>query len=192
MHVLSKATNGIAYKQSTNDIGVKIIISLICQTDFQQTRQVISQHALKRQILHNTTNTRNTYIMSDTIMTVKIVPFSGKKEDWNRWSKTFLAASTVRGYREVIKPIDESAKIDAKKNIQANCGLMMSCEDNVSFGVVDESISTAFPDADARQAWINLYKKYEPTTGAMKLEDGVPTNEAGRRQQESRRVDSQT
>ncbi len=109
-------------------------------------------------------------MMSDTMKTVNIVPFSGKKEDWLCWSKTFLAASTVRGYCEVIKPIDESAEIDATKNIQAYSDLMMSCEDKVSFGVIVESISTTFPDGDAKQAWKILYKKYEPTTEAMKVE----------------------
>ena len=108
--------------------------------------------------------------MTDTMRTLKIVPFSGKKEDWNRWSKTFLAASTVRGYREVIKPTNEDVPADSKKNIQAYNDLMMSCENEVSFGVVDESISTQFPDGDARLAWKNLFKKYEPSTGAMKVE----------------------
>ncbi len=70
----------------------------------------------------------------------------------------------------MFKPINESAAIDATKNIQAYSDLMMSCEDEVSFGVVDESISTTFPDGDARQAWKNLYNKYEPTTGATKVE----------------------
>ena len=79
--------------------------------------------------------------MTDTMRTLKIVPFSGKKEDWNRWSKTFLAASTVRGYREVIKPTNEDVPAGSKKNIQAYSDLMMSCENEVSLGVVDESIS---------------------------------------------------
>jgi len=108
--------------------------------------------------------------MTDTMKTLKVVPFSGKKEDWNRWSKTFLAASTVRGYREVIKPLDPTVIADPQKNTQAYSDLMMSCEDEVSFGVIDESVSTDFPDGDARLAWKNLYKKYEPTTGAMKVE----------------------
>jgi len=103
--------------------------------------------------------------MSDTIKTLKIVPFSGKKEDWNRWSKTFLAASTVRGYREVIKPEDPTIVADPKLNIQAYSDLMMSCEDEVSFGVIDESVSTDFPDGDARLAWKNLTRNLSPQQG---------------------------
>ena len=33
------------------------------------------------------------------VKTVRIIPFSGKKEDWNRWSKTFLAIANTRQYK---------------------------------------------------------------------------------------------
>ena len=44
--------------------------------------------------------------MAETIKTIRIIPFSGKDEDWNRWSKTFLATALAKGYKEVIKPTE--------------------------------------------------------------------------------------
>ena len=107
--------------------------------------------------------------MTDTIKTIKVISFSGKDEDWNRWSKTFLATATAKGYREVLKPTDAAKQADEDKNTLAYSDLMLSCQDDVTFGMVDESISTDFPDGDARLAWKNLYAKFEPTTGAEKV-----------------------
>ena len=52
----------------------------------------------------------------------QLIPFSGKEEDWNHWSKTFLATATAKGYREVIKPTDATTKADEELNIMVyNC-----------------------------------------------------------------------
>jgi hypothetical protein len=37
---------------------------------------------------------------------VKILPFSGQKRDWERWSITFLAKSRLRGYKDVLMGIE--------------------------------------------------------------------------------------
>ena len=108
--------------------------------------------------------------MADTIKTIRIIPFSGKEEDWNRWSKTFLATATAKGYREVLKPADEDADADEDLNIQAYNDLILSCQEEISFGIFDESISETFPDGDARVAWKNLCVKFEPNTGAAKVQ----------------------
>ena len=107
--------------------------------------------------------------MTDTLKTLKILPFSGKEEDWNRWSRTFLATATAKGYRKVIKPNDPTAVIDSDKNVQAYSDLMLSCQEEVIFGIVVESVSNTFPDGDAKLAWDNLYERFEPTTGAEKI-----------------------
>ena len=44
---------------------------------------------------------------SDAFKTIRVLPFSGKEEDWNRWSKTFLSTVTSRVYLEVPKPINK-------------------------------------------------------------------------------------
>jgi len=104
------------------------------------------------------------------IKAIRIIPFSGKEEDWNRWSKTFLATATAKGNREVIKPETPTTKADDAKNVQVYNDLVLSCQDDITFGIVDESVSTDFPDGDARLAWAKLQEKFEPKTGAAKVQ----------------------
>jgi hypothetical protein len=101
---------------------------------------------------------------------IRIIPFSGKSEDWNRWSKTFLATATAKGHREVLRPTDPDKTASEKMNVQVYNDLILSCQDDVTFGIVDESISDDFPDGDARLAWKNLRDKFEPSTGAAKVQ----------------------
>jgi hypothetical protein len=108
--------------------------------------------------------------MADTLKTIRVIPFSGKGEDWNRWSKTFLATATAKGYRDILKPEDPNAEIDVNLNIQAYNDLILSCQEEITFGIVDESVSEEFPDGDARLAWSNLQDKFEPLTGAAKVQ----------------------
>jgi len=105
------------------------------------------------------------------IKAIWIVPFSGKSEDWNWWSKTFIATATAKGNHEVIKPADPNpAAADADKNVQVYNDLILSCQDDITFGIVDESVSNTFPDGDARMAWERLQEKFEPSTGAAKVQ----------------------
>mmetsp|Transcript_88220 Transcript_88220/g.172562 ORF Transcript_88220/g.172562 Transcript_88220/m.172562 type:complete len:159 (+) Transcript_88220:70-546(+) len=106
----------------------------------------------------------------NAIRTIRIIPFSGKEEDWNRWSKTFMAAATVRGYRDVLVPIDPDEDAALEDNNLAYNDLILSCQEDISFGIVDESVSVAFPDGDARVAWQNLRARFEPNTGAAKVQ----------------------
>ena len=106
---------------------------------------------------------------SEYFRTIRVLPFSGKEEDLNRWSKTFLSTATSRGYREVLKPTNEKVLANADKNINAYSDLILACQDDVTFGIIEESASTDFPDGDARLAWKNLFNKFEPNTGAMKV-----------------------
>jgi hypothetical protein len=106
----------------------------------------------------------------NAIRTIRIIPFSGKEEDWNRWSKTFMAAATVRGYRDVLVPIDPDEDAALEDNNLAYNDLILSCQEDIAFGIVDESVSVAFPDGDARVAWRNLRARFEPNTGAAKVQ----------------------
>ena len=47
---------------------------------------------------------------------------------------------------------------------------MFACQYEKIFGIIEESISTDFPDGDARLAWNNLFNKFKLTTGAMKVQ----------------------
>ena len=80
--------------------------------------------------------------MTDTtIKTIRIIPFSGNEEDWNRWSKTFMATATMKGYRDVLSPIDPDEDATIEDNVQAYNDLILSCQEDISFGIIDESIS---------------------------------------------------
>ena len=102
--------------------------------------------------------------MADTLKTIRVIPFSGKGEDWNRWSKTYLATATAKGYRDILKREDPNAEIDVNLNIQAYNDLILSCQEEITFGIVDESVSETFPNGDARVAWSNLQSRFEPRT----------------------------
>ena len=108
--------------------------------------------------------------MAETLKTIRVIPFSGKEADWNRWSKTFMATATVKGYRDVLVPIDPDTEAELEDNIQAYNDLILSCQEDIAFGIVDESVSETFPDGDARVAWTNLKNRFEPNTGAAKVQ----------------------
>ena len=107
--------------------------------------------------------------MTDKSKAIRIIAFSGKQKDWNCWSKQFLATKTARGHREVLKPKDPKVKKDSNNNNKVYAHLMMACEDNVTFGIIEEATSDAFLKGDARLAWSTLYKKFEPNTGGRKV-----------------------
>ena len=116
--------------------------------------------------------------------TIRSLPFSGKQEDWRMWSRKFLARAELKGYQEILEGtkkapsaslvIDESTATGKRlsklrrANTMAYNDLLMACEDEVSFGAVDEALTKDLPKGDARQAWLNLQAKYESTTAASK------------------------
>ena len=72
--------------------------------------------------------------------------------------------------------LDETTA-DGKKDKQAREAnekayndLLLSCEEEVCFGAVDEAITEDLPDGDAKLAWDNLKARYESTTGASKIQ----------------------
>lgn len=101
---------------------------------------------------------------------IRIISFSGKAEDWNQWSKTFIAINVAKGNEKVLEPDDPTVLADADKNKQVYGDLILSCQEPVTFGIIEGSISTAFPKGDARKAWKALKDKFEPTTGAAKVQ----------------------
>ncbi len=97
---------------------------------------------------------------------IRIIPFSSKAEDWNRWLKTFLATATAKGYKEVLKLRDPAADFNNKVYNH----LILVCQEDITSGIVDESISSKFSDRDARLAWKNLQARFEPNMGAAKVQ----------------------
>ena len=102
------------------------------------------------------------------------------------WSRKFLARARIREYKDILtgaekppsanKAIDESTDEGKKEkklraaNERAYNDLLLSCEEEVSFGAVDEALTTNLPDGDAHQAWSNLKARYESSTPATKIQ----------------------
>ena len=102
------------------------------------------------------------------------------------WSKKFLAAGKRRGYKDILtgkvvapddsESLDSANTEEAKKivlreaNEKAYNDLLLACSDDVSFSIVDASISEKHPDGDAAKAWKSLTAKFEPDTGTTKVE----------------------
>jgi len=103
---------------------------------------------------------------------IRIIPFSGKKNDWRQWSRKFLAIVHRRGFKEYLdgtKTITSTSSADEiQKNAQAYNEMLLAMSDDVSFGLVDESTTTLCPDGDAKLAWTKLQSKFESQTNASR------------------------
>ena len=113
----------------------------------------------------------------DAEKSIRIIPFSGKDEDWRMWSRKFLARAHLRKYKGVLLgtttvPIDSdvidettaSGKVMAEARIaneKAYNDLLLSCEEEISFGAVDEAITNELANGDAKMAWDNLMAKFK-------------------------------
>jgi hypothetical protein len=78
----------------------------------------------------------------------------------------------LMGYKLVLLGIEERPKDDKSKDFEdyiknnnmAFADLMMACEDDVCFDLIDNSRTQELPDGDSRLAWAELKSKFEPTT----------------------------
>ena len=83
-------------------------------------------------------------ITEDRVQTIRILKFSGKEEDWNRWLKTFIATAGIKGYRRALVA-DKDEKLPTEEmNLQAYNELLLSCQDDITFRIVDEATSERF------------------------------------------------
>ena len=63
----------------------------------------------------------------DKVRTIQVLEFSGKEEDWNCWSKTFLATAKYKDfYNALVKMAGGKAPL-AEENTQAYNKLLFSC-----------------------------------------------------------------
>ena len=113
------------------------------------------------------------------------MPFSGKKEAWTMWSRKFVTRAMTKKYKDVllgttavpkhdevidVQSAQGRAKVKAREaNEKAYNDLMLSCDDEVSFGIIDAAQTSDLPDGDAAKAWKGLLAKYEPSTAAEKV-----------------------
>ena len=96
---------------------------------------------------------------------IRIIAFSGKKNDWRQWSRKFMAVANKRGHKEYVegnKRISSSSSEEERgKNTAAYNDMLLAMTDDVSFGLVDESTTSECPDGDAFLAWSKLQQKFE-------------------------------
>ena len=86
------------------------------------------------------------------VRTIQVLEFSGKEEDWNRWSKTFLATAKYKDFYNALVKMAGGKALTVEENMQAYNELLFSCRENITFGIVDEATSKMFPEGDARVA----------------------------------------
>ena len=104
---------------------------------------------------------------------IRIIAFSGKRSDWRVWSRKFLAVAEKRGYKKILTGtlvlLSTSSDDDKQLGVNAYNNLLLAINESISFGLVDESISSAYPDGDAGKAWKKLMNQYESQTSASKV-----------------------
>ena len=106
----------------------------------------------------------------------RIVVFSGKSEDWRKWSKKFAAYAIHKGFLDILEgdlklpiaagnvPTDEEEKEIKrfkKLNQVAYGALLYAVDDEISFNAVDTGVSANFPNGCARTAWKRLKARWE-------------------------------
>ena len=116
---------------------------------------------------------------------VWVLPFSRKREDWRMWSRKFLARVKIKGYKAVLMgtenppranamldPMDDSQATQIKlRNINelAYSKLLLACQEEVCFGVINKDMTTDQPEGLASLVWANLTMRYKPRVLAMKI-----------------------
>ena len=104
---------------------------------------------------------------------IRIISFTGKRNDWRVWSRKFLAVAEKRGYKKVLTGTltISSDSTDEEKQLGVNAynDLLLAMTEGISFGLVDESTSSLCPDGDAAKAWKKLKARYESQTSASKV-----------------------
>lgn len=122
-----------------------------------------------------------------TETSIKVIKFSGKRQDWIAWQVKHLARATKKGHRgvldgsiviptkaeeELFDPTVEADKLELKKcqlNIDAYSDLILSMQDgtphgNIAFNIVRQAVTDEYPNGNAAEAFTRLKKKYNPET----------------------------
>jgi hypothetical protein len=121
-------------------------------------------------------------VMTD-FSAIRVLNFSGRKEEWPSWNVKFLAKAKRSGIKDVLlgkveipsslDVIDEKTE-EGKKLLRiadlneiAFTELILSIDvsnsnGKIAFGIVKSCKSKEFEDGNAALAWENLKKKYDP------------------------------
>ena len=101
---------------------------------------------------------------------LRVVTFKGTEEDYHMWSKKFMAYQTLKypKSKKALLNLNSSPIIEVDDDLcdaneLAYCALVQAVSDTISFNIVDNAKSAAYPSGDAAVAWAGLKKKWEPT-----------------------------
>jgi gag-polypeptide of LTR copia-type len=122
-----------------------------------------------------------TKLIEAELKSTRVVPFSGKKEDWDMWQIKHMGRARVRGTYGIlmgteavpvvavgVSPTSDEEEIIELNTIAYN-DLLQSVSEAISFNLVRTGITVELPDGSAAQAWKNLCSKYSPNTVAEKI-----------------------
>ena len=129
--------------------------------------------------------------------------FSGKKEDWPKWSTQFLALAQLKKFKRHLLGLEEipneseeldedSLDNDVKKKLRARTAneraysaLTLTCSETKSFRIVYNAKTKELPSGSAALAWEKLKARFEPTSGATLTQLKREFNESQLRKGES-------
>ena len=118
-------------------------------------------------------NRQNKLIDAMNKKLIRVITFSGKKNYWRQWAKKFLVVAEKREYRAILKRDPEQLSINQdeqkKQNSMVYNDLMLAMTEDVSFGLVDETVSSTYPEGDARSTWGRLMQQFESQTNASRV-----------------------
>ena len=84
-----------------------------------------------------------------------------------------MAVANKRGYKDYVegkkKMSSSSSEEERGKNTAAYNNMLLAMSDNVSFGLVDKSMTEECPDGNAFLAWTKLQQKFESQTSATRV-----------------------
>ena len=132
-------------------------------------------------------------VNQDELKAIKVLKFTGKESEWDRWSEKFVALARARGFVAILLGTEQAPRADEeierknedhsyelteterkeKKRLrQANgnayINLQLSCEE-LPYDLVSLAKTEELPDGCARDAWERLTSEYDLTEGEDKI-----------------------
>ena len=132
-------------------------------------------------------------VNQDELKAIKVLKFSGKESEWDRWSEKFIALARARAFAGILLGTEQAPnadkEIDRKKadgsyeltdaerkekkrlrqaNGNAYINLQLSC-DELPYDLVSLAKTEELPDGCARDAWERLTSEYDLTEGEDKI-----------------------
>ena len=104
---------------------------------------------------------------------IRIIAFSGKRNDWRQRSRKFMAVANRRGHKDYVEGKKKisllSSEEERGKNTAAYNNMLLAMPDNVRFGLINESTTDECLDGDVFLAWTKLQQKFESQTSASRV-----------------------